>query len=212
MKPSVASKLAEANHPVACPPQWLPVLLAANTPGPPTHHRRLLGVFTTKAELKTAAAEYNADVTAAELKYGAIADWDVSGITDMSSLFRRLRNFNADISSWDTSSVTDMSRMFEVRLPPAPSARKLPSWATHTHAACAADSPFPLCHISVCHTRRPSVGCSFWTRQGADAFNQPLNFDTSSVTNMSYMFYVRFPLRLLPALPSWATHARRVRC
>ena len=26
--PSVASKLAEVNHPVACPPQWLPVLLA----------------------------------------------------------------------------------------------------------------------------------------------------------------------------------------
>jgi surface protein len=111
------------------------VLLVANTPGPPTHHRRLLGVFTTKAELRTAAGEYNADVTAAKLKYGAIADWDVSGITDMSSLFSGLRNFNADISRWDTSSVTDMS----------------------------------------------------------------------------YMFYVRFPLRLLPALPSWATHARRVR-
>ena len=123
MKPSVASKLAEANHPVACPPQWLPVLLAANTPGPPTHHRRLLGVFTTKDELKTAAVEYNADVTAAELKYGAIADWDVSGITDMSSLFSGFSNFNADISSWDTSSVTDMSYMFHVRFSPsAPSA------------------------------------------------------------------------------------------
>jgi surface protein len=131
MKPSVASKLAEANHPVACPPQWLPVLLAANTPGPPTNHRRLLGVFTTKDELKTAAVEYNADVTAAELKYGAIADWDVSGITDMRLLFYFLSNFNADISSWNTSSVTDMSYMFYVRfplrlLPPLPS-----SWATH---------------------------------------------------------------------------------
>lgn len=30
-KSSVASKLAEANHPVACLPQWVPVLLAANT-------------------------------------------------------------------------------------------------------------------------------------------------------------------------------------
>tara|TARA_B100000795_G_scaffold219314_1_gene173581 strand:+ start:456 stop:647 length:192 start_codon:yes stop_codon:yes gene_type:complete len=35
---SVASKLAEANHPVACPPQWLPVILAAaNTPVPTTN-------------------------------------------------------------------------------------------------------------------------------------------------------------------------------
>ena len=28
-KPSAASKLAEAEHPVACPPRWLPVLLAS---------------------------------------------------------------------------------------------------------------------------------------------------------------------------------------
>jgi surface protein len=159
MKASVASKLTKANHPVACPPQWLPVLLTANTPGPPTNHRRLLSVFTTKAELKTAAAEYNADVTAAELQYGAIADWDVSAIADMNSLFYGLIYFNADISSWDTTSVTDMRSMFLVRfrlrlLPP------LPSWC-HTHAACAADSPFPqLRHISVPHAF-PSDGCPF---------------------------------------------------
>ena len=134
MKPSVASKLAEANHPVACPPQWLPVLLAANTPGPPTNHRRLLVVFTTKDELKTAAVEYNADVTAAELKYGAIADWDVSGITDMSSLFNSLRNFNADISSWDTSSVTDMSYMFFVRFRLCASSAPTPELGHTPHA------------------------------------------------------------------------------
>jgi hypothetical protein len=64
----------------------------------------------------------------------------------------------------------------------------------HTHAACGADSPFPLCHISVCHTRRPFVGCPLWTRQSADAFSQPLSFDTSSVTDMNGMFRVRFHL------------------
>ena len=41
-KPSVASKRAEANHPGACPPQWLPVLLASD-PVPYTHRRRLSG-------------------------------------------------------------------------------------------------------------------------------------------------------------------------
>merc|ERR1719157_430606 len=30
-KPCVASKLAELNNPVACPPQWLPVLVASNS-------------------------------------------------------------------------------------------------------------------------------------------------------------------------------------
>ena len=50
-------------------------------------------------------------------------------------------------------------------------------------------------------------------RQDADAFNLPLSFDTSSVIDMSLMFYVRFRLRaLLPPLPSLATHARCVRC
>ena len=39
MTPIVASKLAEANHPVACPTHWLPVLLASD-PVPPTHRRR----------------------------------------------------------------------------------------------------------------------------------------------------------------------------
>ena len=41
-KPSVASKRAEANHPGACPPQWLPVLLASD-PVPYTQRRRLSG-------------------------------------------------------------------------------------------------------------------------------------------------------------------------
>ena len=36
------------------------------------------------------------------------------------------------------------------------------------------------------------------SRQDADAFNQPLSFDTSSVTSMRYMFQVR--LRACPIL------------
>ena len=55
---------------------------------PPTHHRRLLGhIFTTKAALETAVQAYNADVASAEAIYGPLADWDVSGITDMRGLF-----------------------------------------------------------------------------------------------------------------------------
>ena len=113
---SVASKLAEANHPVACLPQWLPVLLAANTPGPPTNQRRLLvNTFASKADLKMAVGEYDTNVTAAEAKYGPIKNWDVSFITDMSYLFHDLGDFNADISSWNTSGVTSMYGMFYVR-------------------------------------------------------------------------------------------------
>ena len=44
-------------------------------------------------------------------------------------------------------------------------------------------------------------------------FNADISsWETYSVTDMRDMFYVRFRLRLLPSLPSRATHARRVRC
>ena len=86
---------------IACPLQWLPVLLVG---APPTHRRRLVNnVFTTKGDLQTAVQEYDTNAASAEDTYGPIADWNVSRITDMSSLFFEKWNFNAGISSWDTS-------------------------------------------------------------------------------------------------------------
>ena len=55
--------------------------------------------FADKSSLQTAAQEYDADATAATYKYGPIASWDVSAVTDMSDLFFHLGQFNADISS-----------------------------------------------------------------------------------------------------------------
>ncbi len=47
-------------------------------------------------------------------EYGAMPNWDVSKVTNMSSAFGYLsdENFNADVSAWDVSNVTDMSGMF----------------------------------------------------------------------------------------------------
>ena len=202
----VARKLAQTNHPVAVPPQWLPMLLAANTPGPPTNHRRLGEVtpITTYAELRAAAVEYNANVTAAELKYGPIDSWDVSGVTDMSGLFKDLVNFNADISSWNTSSVTRMDYMFQARAlaqclqpgPPSqlPTAPHPESYRPPLDSRAPAHHPLTSYSPPVLPTRTsPSHRtCALLaTRQGAYAFNQPLNLDTSSVTSMSAMFWVR---------------------
>ena len=86
---------------VACPLQWLPVLLAGAT-----------HVFETKGDLKTAVGEYDANAASASATYGPIAGWNVSRITSMSWLFYNVQNFNADISGWDTSRVTSMSYMF----------------------------------------------------------------------------------------------------
>ena len=41
---------------------------------------------------------------------------------------------------------------------------------------------------------------SLWTRQEADAFNQPLSFDTSSFTNMDHLLDVR-------SAPAHAAHS-----
>eukprot|EP00964_Phaeocystis_antarctica_P024998 scaffold14015_cov48-Phaeocystis_antarctica.AAC.1 len=45
----------------------------------------------------------------------------------------------------------------------------------------------------------PSTLNSLATRQGATKFNEPLNFDTSSVTSMEEMFKVRVPSTRPPA-------------
>ena len=121
-------------------------------------------VFTSAADLKTAVQAYNANEASALAQHGPIAAWGVSAITDMSYLFQSSSNFNVDISSWETSSVTSMSFMFNVRfrlrlLP------TLPSWATHTHAACAADSPPSLSVPSLRHACLPSSGAPFGLRR-----------------------------------------------
>ena len=69
-------------------------------------------IFMSKSDLLVAIEAYDTDPTAAEATYGPIDGWDVSRITDMSSLFLAKANFNADISNWDTSRVTDMTGMF----------------------------------------------------------------------------------------------------
>ena len=77
-----------------------------------------------------------------------------------------------------------MAVMFSVRsAPPAALSRSLP-----VHAATVAATQRP-------HASRaaplPASHARLSTRQGASAFNQLLSFDTSKVTDMRNMFYVR---------------------
>ena len=110
--------------PPAPPPPAAPPSPPAQPP-PPPGPTKAAGTFTSKDSLMKAVTAFNKKPAKAEKKYGPIAGWDVSGITDMSGLFYKMTKFNADISNWDTSGVTDMSAMFEVRsaaraLPPQP--------------------------------------------------------------------------------------------
>jgi len=96
--------------------------------------------------------------------------------------------FNQPLSL-DTSSVTNMGWMLKVRVPSVQSAppctlRAPPPPPTRPPHALA--PPTPL--------RRPPHVPRCDSGQEATAFNQPLTLDTSSNTNMHYMFYVRSPL------------------
>jgi len=98
--------------------------------------------------------------------------------------------FNQPLS-FDTSSLTDMSQMFLVRTPPHACRAKCPVGSS-VHALRAPPPPphaFAPCHPSrVALLMRLSV-----PRQSAWAFNQPLSFDTSGVTDTQGTSQVRTP-------------------
>ena len=62
--------------------------------------------------IRTAVNAWNEDPAAAKARYGPIASWDTSGITNMSYLFYDREDFNEDISRWNVSNVVDMTQMF----------------------------------------------------------------------------------------------------
>ena len=140
-------------------------------------------VFHKEGELEEAAQEFDDDPANATRKYGPIEAWDVSRITKMRGLFRNKKKFDSDISSWNTSGVTDMSHMFEVRsdrpLYSDPHPARTPTRAPRAASYIASHFDSPL--IQSCPPRCGSA-------QGAAKFNQPLRFDTSSVTSMRAMF------------------------
>ena len=114
------------------PPPSPPPSLPPPSPSP----LACTSTFADKASLQTAVTEYNSNAAAATAKYGAIAGWCVSGVTDMSNLFSALYNINAEISGWDTSRVTNMNRMFYVCAPHAPPPDICSRTLSPLHAAC----------------------------------------------------------------------------
>ena len=45
--------------------------------------------------------------------FGKIENWDVSNVTNMSSLFANAHSFNQPLNNWNVSNVTDMKGMFD---------------------------------------------------------------------------------------------------
>ena len=66
----------------------------------------------TDNNIQSAVNEWIQDPMQATEIYGDISQWDVSSVTDMSSLFTNANYFNDDISAWNVSNVINMSNMF----------------------------------------------------------------------------------------------------
>ncbi|STP33373.1 LPXTG-domain-containing protein cell wall anchor domain protein [Enterococcus casseliflavus] len=108
------------------------------------------------------------------------SNFDVSNVTNMSSMFSNARELSSiNVSSWDTSNVTNMSSMFNGTT--ALSSVDVSSWDTSN--ATNMSSMFSSARIS-------SLNVSSW--------------DTSNVTNMSYMFHNARELSSLD-VSSWDT-------
>ena len=122
-------------------------------------------VFEGRAALNTAITAWDSDPNAAKLEYGDITNWDVSAITDMSSLFANKENITTlDLSGWDTSNVTTMQYLF--RSCSFLQSLNLSGW--NTSQVIDMQGMFQYCH------RLPSLDLS--------------SFDTSNVQRMSSMF------------------------
>jgi surface protein len=129
-------------------------------------YRQPYEAFATGDELKAAVGEWNAGgdrKTGVSERFGRrIGKWDVSHVTDMSSMFNNATKFNDDLSGWDTSKVTEMSDMFA--------------------GATAFDGDLSGWDMS-------SVTNMCYMFHSATAFNCDVSrWDTSSVTDMNHMF------------------------
>jgi len=124
----------------------------------------------------TEAARQNDDITGC----------DVSGITNMDSLFKGIAAFNQDISSWDVSNVTNMAQMFRS----TGFNQDISGWdvsnVTNMARTFNQNSSF---NQDISGWDVSSVTSFFYTFEYASAFNQDIRgWDVSSVTAFTNMF------------------------
>ena len=142
----------------------------------------------TQGNIHQRVANWISNPDSIESIYGHISDWDVSNVTDMSSLFENYLYFNDDLSSWDVSSVTDMSYMFSSA---SNFTGDISSWdvsnVTDMSNMFSAASNFTG---DISSWDVSSVTDMGWMFQAAYDFTGDLSsWDVSNVTGMEWMFW-----------------------
>ena len=119
--------------------------------------------------------------------------WDVSGVTNMTSMFAGAINFNQNIGEWDTTNVTNMSSMFQSSTAFNNGGSSMASWSapkcTNFVAMFQSATSFNQPLTSLVNTSGV-LGCTMTSMfAGAINFNQNIGgWNLSNVTNMASMF------------------------
>ena len=127
-------------------------------------------VFTSKNQLRKAIEDYFNGSNESD-----ISNWNTSQITDMSGLFIKIKQISVEpiTLNWDTSNVTNMENMFYCCYQ---------DFILNFRRQAVGNE----CLTALCDTGNvENMSCMFCY---AINFNQPLNFDTSNVISMRFMF------------------------
>lgn len=142
-----------------------------------------------------------------------IVGWDVSGVTNFSSMFNSATSFNQNISSWNVSSATDLSGMFSNTGPTSANFNQpIGSWdvskVTNFGSMFSASSSGTTLFNQPLSSWNTSAATSLQAMFRGSSFNQDIStWDVSKVTNFAYMFARQSPSSANPAfnqtLNSW---------
>ena len=131
------------------------------------------------------------DGMCSDSEFGAMPDWDVTQVTNMSNAFKDRTQFDSNISAWDTSNVINMGGMFNYA---TSFNQPIGNWDVSSvtsmslmfDMATAFNQPIGDWDVSSVTTMSQMLSVDF---NQASAFNQPIgDWDVSSVTTMSSMF------------------------
>ena len=114
-----------------------------------------------------------------------IGSWDVSNVTNMSTMFARGEAFNQDISSWDVSNVTNMNSMFLIS---QSFNQPIGNWDVSNVISISFMFAGSLFDQDISNWDVSSV-TNMRTMFANTPFNQPIgDWNVSNVTNMTWMF------------------------